>query len=277
MATDPMFETYARKAPLDDLRFVMRGVMTTVATYQVSDDTLQRVREMVALERELATTFERTGNVKSAKARVLRLITNYKGSIPGYAGACGAKGGWVNEDREYFRLARRSRGPVTPAFWNAWITRANKRAEQKNGYRIPLRAVALTADEVRALVHVDTSTSVETPKPEARSPKRAAARVAAVAPAHSAIACPACTSGRLGADLACSACGTAYTLLPRGFFNRTDNTPAVAASRPTKAPKPRKVLTGGRAAVDWVAAGRKAHETRMRRLAEKQAAAGAAA
>lgn len=94
---DPIFVAYARTAPLEDLRFFLRGIRKHIAVYEMTEQTMSVVREMVGLESELADQLIRTGSTANAMKRVCALHASYKSSIAGYAGAAGFEASWVDD------------------------------------------------------------------------------------------------------------------------------------------------------------------------------------
>lgn len=224
---DPIFAEYARTAPLEDLRAYLRYAERRLAQYELPDRTVALIGEMFTLERELVPE---PGTPASRKRRVWELIARFKSSIPGFAGACGAKGSWIEEDTVYRRLVKKARGPVSAERLRVACERASAPMDAKQLFRIPLRAVPLAVDQVQALIVSVTPAS--TTAPAAQKPKPPSWRQRAI-DAEAAL---------------------------REAQRRIASLNGI---------KPRAVKAGTRKPVDWSAAGRKAAETRRRNLAAK--------
>lgn len=141
--TDPIFAAYARTAPLEDLRFYLRAAERTLMEFELPEATLAIMREMTALEQDLAVVAFKPAH----KSQVWTLIDRYKTSIPK----------WVRKGFPPVRTERRDR--------RRWV-----------GHRssVPQRLVPLTLEQARALIQ-PIAGEVTAPAPRATKARTAAA------------------------------------------------------------------------------------------------------
>lgn len=167
---DELFETYARAAPLGDLRAYLRYAERRVAEYELGAETMGRIGEMFALERDL---IGRAGT-PADKRRVWALIDRFKSSIPGSAGRAGSNDGvapdalvrtWdilktrpFNEEENLPLLTVLER-------YAAEHDAAVEKADASWRFDVPLRAVPLDAEQVAALIDAVTPVATEVAKP----------------------------------------------------------------------------------------------------------------
>lgn len=207
---DEMFTAYASTAPLEDLRFYIRGAVNRLAEFELSERTNNIIAEMTTLEQQI---WDIPGT-PAMKRRVWALIDRYKTSIPGWAGSAGARGSWVDpidSDSLYWRVQAetikdddtlRAEGPVSLEQITAWHTTASARADALHN-RVPRRAVALTPEQVQVLIQSAQPTS-DRPSEQ----KTARTRHAGVSPVPI-MNCPSCRATLLPVALCANTWGCA--------------------------------------------------------------------
>lgn len=265
---DPVFAFYAKTSALHDARRYLQYGTRRLAEYDLPARTIEVLGELRQLEPGLAGR----DNTSADKTRVTALIARFKTSIPDWTGTPWKYG--TPLDRMIRKATARGVGQDALDRLRAWYV-GHLPTTDPFGRCLP-RLVPLTPDEVQA--------ALQAAIPVASSPLQAVGKAAPRA-AHTAagtvsrVPCPTprcrgTVSAAGDRRVTCRTCAASWTLLPVGFFDRT---PADRSVRKPEVSRKqsgvsRKVLTGGRAAVDWRAAGLKAAETRRRNLALRAAA-----
>lgn len=167
LSNKELFAAYARTAAREDLAAYLRFAYSEIAQYELPEATLRIVAEMQALHTRIADI----DGTPALKKQVWTLISRFKGSIPGFAGACGAPGSWqttwsYTRAREADVRTVRLKADTTTGEksrdvriyqsnpWQlraAWVA-ANERADAMHRYRVPMRQAPLTTEDAYAVI-----------------------------------------------------------------------------------------------------------------------------